>query len=167
MNGLVKLKPTGIQTQIDNTAMTKPNTTTNIEDISDHFSFQRNDFLASDFSPISFLAQRKHLPIDQLKHDFASILKILRGELVELINNDYASFIELSSNLNGVEGMIQALMAPLSTIRLDIFQLHQSLRNVAEDINSKLEQRALVKKSKQSLQTLVSNTDKDIYSRMR
>jgi succinate dehydrogenase flavin-adding protein (antitoxin of CptAB toxin-antitoxin module) len=120
------------------------------------FSFERHDFLTPQFSAISFLSSRRHLPIQQLKHDFASILKELRNELVDLINNDYANFIELSSNLLGVEEILKALFSPLLAMRHDVTALKDSLQAVVNKISDRLDQRTRIKKAKQTLQTLIS-----------
>lgn len=46
-------------------------------------------------------------------------MKELKTELVELINSDYADFINLSTNLNGVDRMMEDLRKPLDRMKDD------------------------------------------------
>jgi hypothetical protein len=46
-------------------------------------------------------------------------MKELKTELVELINSDYADFINLSTNLNGVDRMMEDLRKPLDRMKND------------------------------------------------
>ena len=46
-------------------------------------------------------------------------MKELKTELVELINSDYADFINLSTNLNGVDRMMEDLKKPLDRMKGD------------------------------------------------
>eukprot|EP00842_Homolaphlyctis_polyrhiza_P004085 jgi/Hompol1/4678/HPOL_000800-RA len=115
-------------------------------------SFSRSDFLANDFSTVEFLASRKHLPIDQFKHDLHSVLRVLKTELVELINNDYAQFISLSTNLIGrvqhifdaVINQVESGLEHRSLVRvkkaaLEVFiDIHNSLEKVQAVIDSSM-----------------------------
>lgn len=122
----------------------------------DHFSFKRSDFMQPDFSPIDFIADRNTIPMDQFKADLKSMKEMLKSELVELINNDYANFIELSSNLTGVDDILKDLFNPLAKLKQEIFVVRDELQNVVHKINDRLDQRTRVKKVKQSLQTFIS-----------
>ena len=42
---------------------------------------------------------RRHHSLDTLREDLSVYMKILQSALVELINRDYADFVNLSSNL--------------------------------------------------------------------
>jgi len=46
-------------------------------------------------------------------------MKELKTELIELINSDYADFINLSTNLNGVDRMMEDLRKPLDRMKND------------------------------------------------
>lgn len=46
-------------------------------------------------------------------------MKELKTELIELINSDYADFINLSTNLNGVDRMMEELQKPLDRMKDD------------------------------------------------
>ncbi|CAG8811638.1 33691_t:CDS:1, partial [Racocetra persica] len=52
----------------------------------------REMFSTPDFNCDHFLANRRHLTLDELKKELNVHLKSLKSELVEMINRDYASF---------------------------------------------------------------------------
>nr|KAJ3420488.1 Conserved oligomeric Golgi complex subunit 2 [Polyrhizophydium stewartii] len=119
-------------------------------------SFDRADFLAATFSTTGFVAARKHLPVDQFKHDLHAALRVLKNELVELINNDYAQFISLSTNLVGVDHMIADLKKPLSNIRSSVEGVRDTLNGIIERLEFGLERRALIRTKKTALEVFIS-----------
>lgn len=76
-------------------------------------TIERSVFTANDFDPDRFLSSRRHLGLERLKMELNSHLKSLKVELVELINRDYQDFINLSTNLKGVDRAIDTLQQPL------------------------------------------------------
>ncbi|KAJ8328849.1 hypothetical protein QVD99_004589 [Batrachochytrium dendrobatidis] len=119
-------------------------------------AFNRQDFLEPQFAAADFVAARKHIPIDQLKHDFHSVLKALKGELVELINNDYAKVIGLSTNLVGVDSMISDLKQPILNIRTAVENVQAVLDEMIDRLETGLEKRALVRTKKAALEVFLN-----------
>ncbi|CAO3624188.1 unnamed protein product [Cunninghamella echinulata] len=72
-------------------------------------TIERGVFTAPEFDPDSFLSSRRHLGLEQLKMELNSHLKLLKNELIELINHNYQDFINLSTNLKGVDKSIDNL----------------------------------------------------------
>ena len=71
----------------------------------------------NDFSADSFLQDLwNSVPLEILRDDLGSYLKVLRSAMIELINRDYADFVNLSSNLVGLDKAIANLQEPLSVI---------------------------------------------------
>ncbi|KAG0341730.1 Conserved oligomeric Golgi complex subunit 2, partial [Podila humilis] len=79
----------------------------------------RAALIAPDFDTDEFLSARRHLPLEELKSQFIAHMKELKTELIELINSDYADFINLSTNLNGVDRMMEDLQKPLDRMKDD------------------------------------------------
>lgn len=73
----------------------------------------RAAFIAPTFDTDRFLASRRHLGLERLKVEFNNHLKFLKTELIELINRDYQDFIDLSTNLKGVDKAISNIRGPL------------------------------------------------------
>jgi len=77
----------------------------------------REMFAIDNFDADTFLANRRHLTLDELKRELNGHLKSLKNVLVELINKDYSSFVDLSTNLKGVDKVIEEIASPLVKIR--------------------------------------------------
>jgi septum formation topological specificity factor MinE len=82
--------------------------------------FHQDAFKSKSFSSEQFVADRLHIPLNRLRNELSSILSNLKYELVELINRDYADFINLSSNLVGLDKMINDIDGPLIKLRGDV-----------------------------------------------
>jgi hypothetical protein len=55
--------------------------------------FSRNDFMSDDFQV------EKIVPLNVFKRELDEYLRLLKNALIELINQDYADFVNLSTNL--------------------------------------------------------------------
>lgn len=80
-------------------------------------------YLQDDFSVDNFV--RIHQAADSgglesLRDDLGVYLKILRNAMIELINRDYADFVNLSTNLTGLDRLIEALKTPLGQLREEV-----------------------------------------------
>ena len=64
------------------------------------FDEYMEDFQEKDFKVDQFISKcRKKVPIECLRRDLDSYYRTLKSAMVELINKDYADFVNLSSNL--------------------------------------------------------------------
>nr|CAG4643830.1 EOG090X03KZ [Lepidurus arcticus] len=106
--------------------------------------FSREAFLKDEFSVDSFLQElRLQVPLETLRDDLGIYLKVLRSAMIELINRDYADFVNLSSNLVGLDKVISSLELPLGTIREEI----QGVQSILEENQDQLH-RVLAEKEK-------------------
>ena len=56
--------------------------------------------LQDDFNVDQFVVEcRRRVPLETLRNDLSVYLKILQSAMIELINKDYADFVNLSTNL--------------------------------------------------------------------
>lgn len=81
---------------------------------------ERSAFTAPEFDPDSFLSSRRHLGLERMKTELNTHLKLLKTELVELINRDYQDFINLSTNLKGVDKDLENLKSPLANMQVQV-----------------------------------------------
>lgn len=88
---------------------------------------ERSAFTAPDFEPDIFLSSRRHLGLERMKAELNTHLKQLKTELVELINRDYQDFINLSTNLKGVDKDIEELKTPLADMEIQVKVFIQSV----------------------------------------
>ena len=67
---------------------------------SDELCFSTDVFLDENFTVDDFVNQcRKRVTIECLRDDLEAYYRTLKSAMVELINKDYADFVNLSSNL--------------------------------------------------------------------
>ncbi|KAI8820382.1 oligomeric golgi complex component, COG2-domain-containing protein [Fimicolochytrium jonesii] len=119
-------------------------------------SFDRASFTGPSFSPEEFLGDRRHIALDELKKELQQSLRDLKTELVELINLDYADFIDLSTKLVGVDEMISGLGGPLEKIEGSVQAVRDALNDGISQLEEELENRAELREKKVYLQLFVN-----------
>lgn len=75
---------------------------------------------SSTFSVEDFLVSRSHTSLPDLRLELRDYLGTLKEELVQLINDDYAAFISLSTDLRGEGTRLERLKYPLGGVRKEI-----------------------------------------------
>lgn len=55
-----------------------------------------------------------------MRDDLGIYLKLLRSAMIDLINRDYTDFVNLSSNLIGLDKAINELQVPLGQLREEV-----------------------------------------------
>ena len=88
--------------------------------------FSRADFMKESFSVDSFVGSCKgSVPLEALKANLDDYLKSLKHALIELINEDYADFVNLSTNLVSIRfvktGRTLEHLAELTALRVHLF----------------------------------------------
>uniref|UniRef100_A0A1I7XRM9 Conserved oligomeric Golgi complex subunit 2 n=1 Tax=Heterorhabditis bacteriophora TaxID=37862 RepID=A0A1I7XRM9_HETBA len=72
--------------------------------------FNKNHFGRSDFDVQRFMnLARRRAGLKQIQQDLRLYLKSLQHSMIELINDDYADFVHLSSNLVGLQNSIDKI----------------------------------------------------------
>ncbi|KAI7864896.1 oligomeric golgi complex component, COG2-domain-containing protein [Spinellus fusiger] len=94
-------------------------------------AIERTAFTAHDFNLDRFLSSRRHLGLESLKIELNSHLKLLKTELIELLNRDYQDFVNLSTNLKGVDRAMEDLMKPLTHMETQVKCLFSACHGVA------------------------------------
>ncbi|CAO3646141.1 unnamed protein product [Cunninghamella blakesleeana] len=119
-------------------------------------AIERAVFTAPDFDPDSFLSSRRHLGLERLKMELNSHLRLLKNELVELINQDYQDFINLSTNLKGVDRSMDSLQIPLIRMESQVKDLKSHFQGTIENLENQLEKRGHVQEKKTCLKLLLN-----------
>ncbi|CAG7721319.1 unnamed protein product [Allacma fusca] len=109
---------------------------------SSRLSFDKQEFDADEFSVDEWVQRKRYTtPLDVLRDDLGTHLKYLRSSVIELINQDYGQFVNLSSNLVGLDGKIQNIQGPLSKARGDLQRLLDVLDSTLNTLEEQLEYR--------------------------
>lgn len=75
---------------------------------------------ASTLPALLVSTETQGLPLEDVLDDLRRSAHSLDNELIEIINQDYADLINLSSNLVGIDKTIGEVRAPLSHIQKDV-----------------------------------------------
>lgn len=92
--------------------------------------------------------------METFRDDLGLYLKILRSSMIELINEDYADFVNLSANFVNLESKINRIKDPLAELREEISQVRSSLQESMNEINECLNEKRRFRQIKKSLKTL-------------
>ncbi|KAH3850726.1 conserved oligomeric Golgi complex subunit 2-like [Dreissena polymorpha] len=121
--------------------------------------FDKDDFMKDDFNVDKFVLEcRRRVQLEDFRDDLSTYLKILRNAMIELINKDYADFVNLSSNLVGMDKAIDSLSEPLKQLKHEVLTVRTSMDEAISLVEAKLRQRQQIKQSKACLQRLLNIT---------
>ncbi|KAL6266886.1 hypothetical protein P5V15_003714 [Pogonomyrmex californicus] len=117
--------------------------------------FSELDFVQENFDVDTFLQDhRKNDKLETMRDDLGMYLKLLRSAMIDLINRDYTDFVNLSSNLIGLDKAINDLQAPLGQLREEVMQVRQTLDDEITAISTNLNDNLKIRERKQSLHSL-------------
>ncbi|XP_051158118.1 conserved oligomeric Golgi complex subunit 2 [Leptopilina boulardi] len=118
--------------------------------------FSEENFIQAIFDVDNFLQEhKKNVSLEKMRDDLGIYLKILRSAMIELINKDYADFVNLSSNLIGLDKAIENLESPLGQLREEVMQVRQYLEDAITEVTSNLDEHRNIRGRKQSLHSLI------------
>ncbi|KAL6996985.1 Conserved oligomeric Golgi complex subunit 2 [Sarracenia purpurea var. burkii] len=118
--------------------------------------FKQSSFLHPNFDSEAYIADlRTFVPFDTLRSELQSHLSSLKHELVDLINRDYADFVNLSTKLVDVDGAIVRMRAPLTEIREKILVFRGAVEGSLQALQSGLRQRAEASAAREALELLL------------
>ncbi|XP_024243917.2 conserved oligomeric Golgi complex subunit 2 isoform X1 [Oncorhynchus tshawytscha] len=105
----------------------------------DSLCFDKDVFMKDDFDVDQFVADcRKHVQLEEMREDLEMYYKLLKTAMVELINKDYADFVNLSTNLVGMDKALNQLSVPLGQLQEEVLSLRTSVSEVIQAIDNQL-----------------------------
>ncbi|KAF5932963.1 hypothetical protein HYC85_029134 [Camellia sinensis] len=118
--------------------------------------FKQSSFLQPNFDSESYIADlRTFVPFETLRSELHSHLSSLKRELVDLINRDYADFVNLSTKLVDVDAAVVRMRAPLSEIREKILVFYSAVEASLLALQTGLRQRAEASAAREVLELLL------------
>lgn len=119
--------------------------------------FDKNEFMKSTFCVDDFLHDHRNAAtLETMRDDLGLYLKVLRSAMIELINDDYADFVNLSSNLVGLDNTIQTIQMPLNALKEEIVAIRDTLSGTMDEVNQCLNQKRQLRDHLRSVQSLSS-----------
>lgn len=96
------------------------------------------------------------MQLETLRDDLALYLKILRSAMIELINKDYADFVNLSTNLVGMDKAIGNLTLPLEQLREGVLGVRSAMNNAIVMVEEQLQKKRYINEKKACLERLMN-----------
>ncbi|KAI8046273.1 conserved oligomeric Golgi complex subunit 2 [Drosophila gunungcola] len=129
--------------------------TTSSTSTAEKLCFDKNEFMKANFSVDEFLHKNRNAPsLEQLRDNLGLYLKGLRAAMIDLINEDYADFVNLSANLVGLDQSIESIQRPLEQFRSDIESIHGLIDENVTELRAQLEEKRQLREFKSGLQSL-------------
>ncbi|KAL5111185.1 Conserved oligomeric Golgi complex subunit 2 [Taenia crassiceps] len=122
------------------------------------FCFDRRGFLNDNFDEDAFILDRLKMGISlQDLHDsLLQYFNILKNSLVELINRDCADFVNLSTNLVGLDKIIKSLEDPLMAMRERVSYVLSEIQETKNTFELSLEERKKLRDKKELVNSLIT-----------
>ncbi|XVF71036.1 hypothetical protein PTKIN_Ptkin12aG0002500 [Pterospermum kingtungense] len=118
--------------------------------------FKPSLFLSPNFDSESYIAElRTFVPFDTLRSELQSHLSSLNHELIDLINRDYADFVNLSTKLVDVDSAVLRMRAPLLELRDKIQGFRGAVETSLIALKNGLSQRAEATAAREVLELLL------------
>ncbi|XP_041714905.1 conserved oligomeric Golgi complex subunit 2 isoform X2 [Coregonus clupeaformis] len=120
----------------------------------DSLCFDKDVFMKDDFDVDQFVADcRKHVQLEEMREDLEMYYKLLKTAMVELINKDYADFVNLSTNLVGMDKALNQLSVPLGQLQEE--SLRTSVSAVIQAIDNQLSKQDDLQNKKMCVMRLI------------
>ncbi|EEF51806.1 conserved oligomeric Golgi complex subunit 2 [Ricinus communis] len=118
--------------------------------------FKPNLFLSPTFDSESYISElRTFVPFDTLRSELQAHLSSLNHELIDLINRDYADFVNLSTKLVDVDAAVVRMRAPLLELREKIEGFRGSVEGSLVALRNGLQQRSEAASAREILELLL------------
>ena len=109
------------------------------------YCFQVDEFKDEDFDPQSLVSRfvsreggtgNKETLLKSLQQDLENHLESVRNHLLALVHRDYADFVTLSTELEGVDAMLMECRRPVLELRKNVMQLREGALHALDQLQS-------------------------------
>ncbi|XP_044276650.1 conserved oligomeric Golgi complex subunit 2 isoform X1 [Varanus komodoensis] len=122
----------------------------------ENLCFDKDEFMKPDFDVDHFVSEcRKRVQLEELRDDLELYYKLLKTAMVELINKDYADFVNLSTNLVGMDKALNQLSVPLGQLREEVMSLKSCVSEGIQAIDERLAKQEDIRRRKMCVLRLI------------
>ncbi|XP_036916105.1 conserved oligomeric Golgi complex subunit 2 isoform X2 [Sturnira hondurensis] len=122
----------------------------------DTLCFDKDEFMKDDFDVDHFVSDcRKRVQLEELRDDLELYYKLLKTAMVELINKDYADFVNLSTNLVGMDKALNQLSVPLGQLREEVLSLRSSISEGIRAVDEQVSKQEDIREKKMCVLRLI------------
>lgn len=98
---------------------------------------------------------RNAATLETIRDDLGVYLKVLRSAMIELINEDYADFVNLSSDLVGLDQSINKIQIPLISLRDEITTVRTTISDEMQEIDDCIEKKRQLNEQSKCVQSFL------------
>ncbi|CAK4016575.1 hypothetical protein AC579_8115 [Lecanosticta acicola] len=108
----------------------------------------RNDFLAPDFDPQTYLStlRNRHQTLEDLRSDLRQRSQLLNKELLDLVNGNYEEFLSLGGDLKGGEERVEGVRLGLLGFQREVEAIKKGVRERADEVGQLVKERKTVRR---------------------
>nr|XP_056708611.1 conserved oligomeric Golgi complex subunit 2 [Euleptes europaea] len=122
----------------------------------DHLCFDKDEFMKPNFDVDHFVSEcRKRVQLEELRDDLELYYKLLKTAMIELINKDYADFVNLSTNLVGMDKALNQLSVPLGQLREEVMSLKSCVSEGIQAIDERVSKQEDIRRKKMCVLRLI------------
>ncbi|XP_028903193.1 conserved oligomeric Golgi complex subunit 2 isoform X2 [Ornithorhynchus anatinus] len=122
----------------------------------DTLCFDKDQFMKDDFDVDHFVSDcRRRVQLEELRDDLELYYRLLKTAMVELINKDYADFVNLSTNLVGMDKALNQLSVPLGQLREEVLSLKSSVSEGIRAIDEQMSKQDDIRRKKMCVLRLI------------
>lgn len=116
----------------------------------------QNSTFQKTFTVDEFLHNHRNAAtLETIRDDLGIYLKVLRSAMIELINEDYADFVNLSSDLVGLDQSIHKIQSPLLSLQDEISSIHSVVSDEMHEIDDCLAKKRQLHDQLKSVQSFL------------
>lgn len=125
------------------------------------YCFDVEAFAQDGFQVATFLEDcRTRSPMETIHQDLKAFQTVLENQLISIINEDYAEFLQLSSKLKGVDEAVSSVRSPLLAILNRVDQVDQVIQNLNKRIHGAIQHDAELQKARKDLELSIRISEK-------
>lgn len=131
-------------------------------------NFSKIEFSGSTFNVESFIEKRKNEPLEALRQSLSQYLTKLNQTTTDIVNEEYAAFIQVSNNITAVGPSIDRVIQPLVESRQRLLSFRNELNGLATDLEAKLSRLKEISRQKRDMERmkLLHHRLQDLESRL-
>ncbi|KAM5235584.1 conserved oligomeric Golgi complex subunit 2 [Ctenodactylus gundi] len=122
----------------------------------DTLCFDKDEFMKEAFDVDRFVADcQTRVQLEELRDHLELCYRRLKMAMVELINKDYADFVNLSTNLVGMDKALSQLSVPLGQLREEVLSLRSSVSEGIRAVDERMSKQEDIRKKKMCVLRLI------------
>ncbi|EEY69412.1 conserved oligomeric Golgi complex subunit, putative [Phytophthora infestans T30-4] len=125
------------------------------------YCFDEEDFSGETFEVGTFLEDcRTHSPMETIHQDLKQFQTALENQLVAIINEDYAEFLQLSSKLKGVDEAVSSVRAPILAVLKRVDEVQSAMIALQNKMQKQLQTARELQQQESNLQLSIQISQK-------